>query len=185
MSQTNSPQDYGPKVNFKRCKVKLGGFSGLPGFSAALVQEMRAQVEELVGFVPVEVCNLEYQPERGAAIAPHMDNSWIWGDRLVTLNLLSHSTLTFSTAQDHMSSHTPLTRQVEVYMPRRSLIVVSGNARYQWQHSIQRGHVTHRRIAVTLRELSAEFSPNGPNYMSLGKCLLETAALYTGQPTNL
>lgn len=162
--------------------MKLGGFSGLPGFSAALVQEMRAEVGELADFVPVEVCNLEYQPERGAAIAPHMDDTWIWGDRLVTLNLLSHSTLTFSTTH---TSHTPLTRRVEIHMPRRSLIVVSGNARYQWQHSIQRGHVTHRRIAVTLRELSAEFSPNGPQFLLQGKGLLETAALYTGQPTNL
>lgn len=170
-------QDYGPKVNFKRCKVKMGCFRGLPSFSGELVERLRAEVEGMGDFTPVELCNLDYRPERGAAIDPHTDDSWIWGERLVTLNLLSSSILTFT-------CNAGTTQSVEIHMPRCSLIIVSGQARFQWQHSIQRSHVTSRRVAVTLRELSTEFSPGGPNYTSLGKSILETASLFSDKPVN-
>ena len=91
-----SLQDYGPKVNFKRQKVKLGSFNGLPPFSERVVKRMQSELEELRDFTPVELCNLDYSPERGSAIDPHMDDSWIWGERLVTINLLSPTYLTFS-----------------------------------------------------------------------------------------
>ena len=103
-------QDYGPKVNFKRQKVKLGSFNGLPPFSEGLVKRMQSEVAELRGFTPVELCNLDYSPERGSAIDPHVDDNWIWGERLVTLNLLSPTYLTFSNNSIQLlppDSHTP------------------------------------------------------------------------------
>lgn len=154
-------------------------------------------------FVPVELCNLDYRPERGAAIDPHTDDTWLWGERLVTLNLLSDTTLTFShqgrtssptpskehttpsQAQEYVPGPTPSQCvDVRIFMPRRSLIVVQGSARYQWQHSIQRADVTARRVAVTLRELSKEFLPGGTGYEPTGKAILQAAALYNGQQTN-
>lgn len=141
---------------------------------------MQTHVEGLGGndFIPVELCNLDYAPERGAAIDPHMDDSWLWGRRLLTLNLLSDTILTFSNP-----THSSLI-QVEILMPRYSLIVVSGTARSQWQHGVQRAHVTSRRVGMTLRELSDEFLPGGSSYVPLGRSILETAAHYCGQPTN-
>lgn len=165
-------------MNFKRQRVKLGDFCGLPPFSEALVKRLLLQ-ESLADFQPVELCNLDYRPERGASIDPHLDDSWLWGERLVTLNLLSDTILTFTTP----TNFTPKA-QVEICMPQRSLIIVSGSARYQWQHSIQRRHVTARRIAVTFRELSAAFQPEGASYAPMGKLILDMAALYTGKPTN-
>lgn len=106
-------QDYGPKVNFKRQKVKLGSFNGLPPFSEGLVKRMQSEVAELRGFTPVELCNLDYSPVRGSAIDPHMDDDWIWGERLVTLNLLSPTYLTFSnscTVSLPSDSHTPIVK---------------------------------------------------------------------------
>ncbi len=159
--------------------MKLGDFTGLPSFSEKLVKRFTSEVEGLRDFQPVELCNLDYRPERGASIDPHMDDSWLWGERLVTLNLLSNAILTFTTPADR----TPKA-QVEICMPQRSLIVVSRCARFQWQHSIQRSHVTSRRVAVTLRELSGEFLPGGLSYVPQGKAILETASLYSGKPTN-
>ena len=166
--------------------MKLGDFTGLPAFSKPLVDRMRSNVEGLADFTVVELCNLDYRPERGAAIDPHFDDSWLWGERLVTINLLSHSVLTFSTLTPfpgHLPHPTPV--QIRVDMPRYSLIVVAGNARYHWQHSIQRAHVTSRRVAVTLRELSKEFSPGGSSYQSVGKKIMETATVFNGQQTNM
>ena len=144
------------------------------------MQRIQTDIATMSDFVPVELCNLDYRAERGAAIDPHVDDSWLWGHRLVTLNLLSDTILTFTT-QDHTPSRTI---QVDVFLPRYSLVVVSGEARCQWQHSIQRQHITSRRVAVTLRELSEEFRPGGESYVPQGKAILEAAALYSGLPTN-
>lgn len=192
-------QDYGPKVNFKKKKVQLGRFDGLPSFIESLVSRMTSQVEALAHFVPVELCCLDYSPERGAAIDPHMDDSWLWGEQLVTLNLISSTTLTFSTPtqssttnanhtssnSDHTSLSTPMPVAIQVFLPRRSVVLVEGNARHHWEHSIQRSHVTSRRVAVTIRELTREFLPGGESYETIGKSILETAASYSGHPTNL
>ena len=98
-------------MNFKRQKVKLGSFNGLPPFSERLVKQIQSEVEEVRGFTPVELCNLDYSPERGSAIDPHTDDDWIWGERLVTLNLLSPTYLTFSNSSSvkrlPSDSHTP------------------------------------------------------------------------------
>lgn len=123
-----------------------------------------------MGFVPVELCNLEYLPQRGSAIDAHYDDWWLWGERLVTLNLLSDTVLTFT-------DDTQPTLSVLVRLACRSLIVVSGPARYTWKHAIQRQHVTSRRIAMTFRELSTEFTIGSAND-SIGKELVSVASSY-------
>ncbi|GAA55822.1 alkylated DNA repair protein alkB homolog 4 [Clonorchis sinensis] len=92
-------QDYGPKVNFKRQRVVPGRFTGLPSYSRFLVDRINQTIQTShlrQTFIPVELCNLEYCPERGASIVPHLDDAWLWGDRLVTLNLCSSTTLIFT-----------------------------------------------------------------------------------------
>nr|XP_060613646.1 alpha-ketoglutarate-dependent dioxygenase alkB homolog 4-like [Anolis sagrei ordinatus] len=217
--------DYGPKVNFKKQKLKVGGFSGLPSCSREIVERMRA-LSVLKGFSPVEQCNLDYGPERGSSIDPHWDDCWLWGERLVSLNLLSTTVLSMSCDSDdllpllllqneqtHSSGslddvqdrqhHTledfrSTTEQeadpslatksvpfrevsVEIRLPQRSLLVLYGLARHQWKHGIHRDHITSRRVCMTFRELSAEFSPGGKQEEVGGK-LLETALSFQGRP---
>ncbi|GFT85418.1 alpha-ketoglutarate-dependent dioxygenase alkB homolog 4 [Nephila pilipes] len=90
-------QDFGPKVNFKKKKAKIGSFKGLPCFSKMILQRF-IQCEELSDFFPVELCHLDYSPDRGSAIDPHIDDFWIWGERLVTINLASPTVLTLTPA---------------------------------------------------------------------------------------
>lgn len=156
-------------MNFKKRKVRVGSFRGLPLYSRSLVDRF-ANYSCLAGFVPVELCNLEYLPQRGSAIDAHYDDWWLWGERLVTLNLLSDTVLTFTD-----DSHPTLS--VLVSLARRSLVVVSGPARYKWKHAIQRQHVTSRRIAMTFRELSTEFAVGSAND-SVGKELVAVAGNY-------
>ena len=98
--ECDNTQDYGPKVNFKRQRVRPGKFTGLPSYSEFIIkrfnQLLATQQPPGLVFNPVELCNLEYSPDRGAAIVPHLDDSWLWGDRLVTLNLCSRTILTFT-----------------------------------------------------------------------------------------
>ena len=156
-------------MNFKKRKVQVGLFAGLPQYSKVLVDRF-ADHSCLAGFVPVELCNLEYVPERGSAIDAHLDDWWLWGERLVTLNLLSDTIITF-TDDDRP------TLSVLVRLARRSLVAVSGRARYRWKHAIQRRHVTSRRVAMTFRELSAEFAVGGTSD-SVGKELVAVASNY-------
>jgi alkylated DNA repair protein alkB family protein 4 len=167
-------QDYGPKVNFRKQKIRTGNFNGLPPFSEFIVSRVQ-KLPRLNTFHPVELCNLDYHSSRGAAIEPHMDDSWLWGNRLVTLNLLSDTLLTFNCPCGKS--------EVKVPLLRRSIIVVEGTARYKWLHSIKKDHISNRRIAVTLRELSENFMPGGPEE-GRGRELLKISSVYCGTPVN-
>ena len=164
-------QDYGPKVNFKKKKLKASSFTGLPNFSKILVDRMQ-KLKTLKDFIPVELCNLEYIPSRGSAIDPHFDDFWVWGDRLVTLNLLSDTVYCMTTDSNP---------DVLVSIPfrRRSLIVMFGPARYQWMHAIDRNDINDRRLALTFRELTSEFLEGGPQAKT-GEELIRIALTYGG-----
>ena len=162
-------QDYGPKVNFKKQKVKFATFSGLPFYIASVVKKMRT-VSTLEDFDVVEQCNLEYVPERGSQIEAHFDDEWLWGERLVTLNLLSDTWFTMTCASDNacplkafrredllinnisqFSSHSceeKLTYnmiKVKIPLNRRSLVILDGPARHKWKHAIER-YVLHMHL---------------------------------------
>ncbi|VUZ56320.1 unnamed protein product, partial [Hymenolepis diminuta] len=174
-------QDYGVKVNFKKKSVKFKYFTGLPNYSRYLVERlhkrMRTNGKTFKDFFPVELCNLEYLPERGAAIVPHLDDSWLWGERLVLLNLASETELTFTLlsnspgydeewAKYKMFAETNfdfsqgnLPPSIAVPLHRRSLLIMTGKARFTWCHSINREDITARRLSLTMRELSNEYLP--------------------------
>ncbi|KAF8563710.1 Alkylated DNA repair protein alkB like protein 4 [Paragonimus westermani] len=202
-------QDYGPKVNFKRRRVAYGRFTGLPAYCRFLVDRINQTVLnhprlQHSAFHPVELCNLEYNPDRGACIVPHLDDVWLWGDRLITLNLCSSTVLTFSLPDNESPQvaeefkrvrsildlehgvQRPTDVAVRVSLERRSLIIVDGPARYIWFHAILRSDIQSRRIAMTFRELSQGFLP--PNESDedsaedqlLGRKLLDIAQTYQG-----
>ena len=187
-------------MNFKRQKLKLGSFCGLPPYSQLLVERMRGLVDTLADFTPVELCNLDYQPERGAHIEAHRDDTWLWGERLVTINLLSSVLLTFTyphsppppSSTPHTTqppsgspnSSTPPTSHVHIPLPPRSLVVVQGPARHLWLHSILSRHVISRRVGITLRELSNEFLAGG-KAEEMGGLMLEIVRQFKGTPTNV
>ena len=71
------------------------------------------------------------------------------------------------------------TCSIAVLMPQRSLIIVGGDARYKWNHAIHRKHISKLRMAMTLRELTAEFLPGGPREGD-GRALIDIANSYDG-----
>lgn len=144
-------QDYGPKVNFLKRKVSVGNFGGFPDFSVSLIERMLTRYHKLFhNLIPVEFCILEYTPERGSYIRPHYDDFWIWGDRLLTVNLLSETALRL-TKEFRIPPY-----EILIRMPARSLVVIQGEARYDWHHGINRYDIKSRRIAMTWREFSEE-----------------------------
>jgi hypothetical protein len=146
--------EFGPKVNFKSEAVRLKGALPLPKWALSNTSSILAEARrrgQLLDFAPVELGVIEYDPCRGASIAPHIDDSWFWGERIVTCSLLAPCVMGF----------TRNSRQVLVHLPSRSLLVTEGNSRYSWLHSIRRSTIKSRRISLTYRELSAEFRSGG------------------------
>ncbi|CAG9760452.1 unnamed protein product [Ceutorhynchus assimilis] len=164
-------QNFGPKCNFKGRKLHLGDFKGFPSFTK-FVQDKFRQVPILQDFQTIEQCSLEYDPERGASIDPHVDDCWVWGERIVTVNLLSDSVLLMTPNQypkkynlDLVESYPKIVGNrvasnvsdmldidkvqdeiVLVPMPKKSLLVMYGSARYDYEHRILRDDIVERRV---------------------------------------
>lgn len=88
-------QNFGPKTNFKKRKLQVGNFAGFPS-TTEYVQRRFEDVPLLRGFQTIEQCSLEYEPSKGASIDPHVDDCWIWGERVVTVNCLGDAVLTLT-----------------------------------------------------------------------------------------
>jgi len=210
-------QNFGPKANFKKRKAKSGDFRGFPDCTK-FIQDRFSTVPILSGYKTVEQCSIEYRPETGSCIEPHIDDCWIWGERIVQLNLLSSSFLTLFPAHlskdskrynlpdvdtypkvlDPMSQSVLFnpfndkiknTEDVEPYrrrgkcavegvvrvpLPRRSLLVMFDEPRYDWEHCVLREDIEDRRIVIAYREFTPTYLPGGRED-EFGKCILKTA----------
>lgn len=192
-------QNFGPKCNFKKRKLQLGSFNGFPK-STQFVQQKFSEIPILNNFQTVEQCTLEYDPVRGASIDPHIDDCWIWGERIVTVNVIGDSVLTMS------SYHGPDTKYnlksiveysstieglkfdiknknenediiVRLPMPEGSLMVLYGIARYKWEHCVLREDINSRRICLAYRELTPPYLYNSTNN-EVVKELLKRASVF-------
>nr|XP_053624307.1 alpha-ketoglutarate-dependent dioxygenase alkB homolog 4 isoform X2 [Plodia interpunctella] len=195
-------QNFGPKTNFKKKKIVAGKFDGYPAFSKFL-QDRFNTVNMLQYYETIEQCSLEYDPSKGASIDPHIDDCWIWGDRIVTVNCLSDSVLTMTRYQGDIAKYNLLCAKeyppilaldgsiieqgkatqsaleatkpktdsdiiVRIPMPRRSLIILYGEGRYHWEHSVLREDITSRRVCIAYREFTPPYMTNG-EHEEIGK----------------
>jgi len=167
-------QDYGPKVNFKKKKLKINEFKGLPFYSKFVIDRFKP-LPQLDQFIPVELCNLKYESERAACIEPHIDDTWLWGDRLVTLNLMSNTFLTLTSNSSSLKNTFVL-----IPLKQRSLLVLNDEARYEWFHEIKKTHIKSTRLAINIRELSLEFMDKQTEEGRLGICLQQIALTFEG-----
>ncbi|XP_013099810.1 alpha-ketoglutarate-dependent dioxygenase alkB homolog 4 [Stomoxys calcitrans] len=186
-------QNFGPKTNFKKRKIQNGNFQGFPQ-TTQYIQQKLAQREVLKDFQTIEQCSLEYDPTKGASIDPHIDDCWIWGERVVTVNCLGDAVLTLCLYQEvldrdlndickynldlvptyekHLLS--PLLdkdeltifqgKVIRIPMPNLSLIVLYGAARYQFEHSVLREDIDQRRVCVAYREFTPMYLEGGKSY---------------------
>ncbi|TKR67378.1 hypothetical protein L596_023539 [Steinernema carpocapsae] len=157
--------DYGPQVNFKHKKVKMTRFVGMPDYADLVLNKMsHISSTKLGSYQPFELCNLEYDDDRMSAIEMHQDDMWIWGNRLISLNLINGSVMTLVNETEK--------RLLYVLMTRRSLLCMADDARYQWKHGVYAKHIRGRRIALTMREPAPAFQEGGELYEKFGKELI-------------
>ncbi|XP_028138312.2 alpha-ketoglutarate-dependent dioxygenase alkB homolog 4 [Diabrotica virgifera virgifera] len=197
-------QNFGPKCNFKKKRIRVGDFQGFP-IQTEIIQTKFEDVSIMKGFQTIEQCSLEYTPERGASIDPHIDDCWIWGERIVTVNLLSDSILTMTYNDkpnrynlDCVKTYPSILTQkgflnttnssyvvkplnendkypvVRIPMPRGSLLIMYNSARYDWEHQVLREDIISRRVCLAYREFTPPYLEAGEKFEE-GKSILQKA----------
>lgn len=145
-------QHYGYKYNYKSRSINNEDYLGsLPEFTNFVIDRMIEQ--NLINKRPEQLIINEYTPGQG--IAAHIDAS-VFGDPVISLSAGSHCIFTFTKK---------LNDKEEVYdllLKPRTLVIMSGESRYKWKHSIagKKSDKTHEgvmkrgtRISYTFRTL--------------------------------
>ncbi|CAE8667278.1 unnamed protein product, partial [Polarella glacialis] len=157
------PQDFGPKANFKGKKIKVPEtWDGFPRCASDLLGQILERSPTLEGFDAAECLSLWYDLDRGASHALHVDDVWLWGERIIGVTLQSPSVFTFY--------HPGTQVAVRVPLGRRSAYLISGRARFDWQHGILAEDIVGPRIAMTFRELTPELAET-----DMGQLVLQRA----------
>jgi len=160
-------QHFGPKMNFRKQRMNASGFEGIPAYARALEVRLRkrtndAALEEALGrYRTTDVFVLRYNEDDQSNLDFHSDDVFAYGEVILNLSLESNSVLSFLERETGAC--------VRAAIPARSLAVLFGAARYDWEHAILADDVSGRRTSITLRTLSDELRgmPEGQRVMAL------------------
>lgn len=146
-------QHYGYGYNYKSKDLVLGVALHGP------ILEIANHFEKSGVMKPEQCIVNEYTRNQG--IAPHIDNT-SFGPVVIGLSIGAENVMIFTRERPGQ----PVER-FDCFLPRRSVVMLSGPARYEWKHSIEK-KVTYidgngvkinkpqdyRRISLTYRELA-------------------------------
>ena len=117
-------QHYGYKYDYKARAVDENLYLGsLPGWLDPILEKL---TPDIFSKTPDQVIVNEYLPGQG--ISAHIDCVPCFSDTIASLSLGSGAVMQFSNSKTG--------EKQERYLAPRSLVVLSGAARYDWQHSI-------------------------------------------------
>ena len=116
-------QHYGYRYDYQARTIRPDARIGpLPSWLDDLTT--RLVDARLVAERPDQVIVNDYEPGQG--IAAHVDCIPCFSDTIASLSLGSHCVMRFTQTDAHF----------DLCLPRRSLLVLSGPARYEWTHAI-------------------------------------------------
>jgi len=147
-------QHYGYQYDYKARRVHSDSYLGaLPNWLS--IYQNRLVEQGIFSNKPDQAIVNEYMPGQG--IAAHVDCVPCFDGTIASLTLESGATMQFKNITSG--------EKQEIYLEPRSLIVLSGPARYEWQHAIpaRQNDVwnsvkipRNRRISVTFRNVIVE-----------------------------
>lgn len=145
-------QHYGWKYDYKSKQKRVA--PPIPVWCNRITN--RLQEEGILTCTPDQLIVNEYLPGQGIAL--HIDKQDLFEDCIVSLSLLSDVAMTFQNGS----------LRKDILLQRRSLLVMSGNARWDWSHGIAKRktdkNILHfngksenitrqRRISLTFRKM--------------------------------
>lgn len=140
-------QHYGYRYDLKARRVTSEMYLGqLPSWLERIANQLQA--DGLIDIPPDQVIINEYEPGQG--ITPHVDCEPCFGHRIFSLSLGGAAVMEFT--------H-PETEKVSLSLAPRSLIMMYGEARYNWKHGIPARKKDNsidrtRRISLTFRKVA-------------------------------
>ncbi len=144
-------QHYGYKYDYKARSIDYSMFLGaLPTWAQPIAR--RLHVEKFIDQQPDQLIINEYLPGQG--IANHVDCEPCFGDTVISVSLGSLCIMDFI--------HLRTKEKIEVMLEPSSLVVISGDARYNWTHGIaqrktdifrNRRYERKLRISMTFRKV--------------------------------
>lgn len=141
-------QHYGYKYRYDKNSKDLEAVP-YPNFAKAISGYVFDETN-VFDITPDQVIVNEYFPGQG--ISKHIDHTKFFGHAVASLSLLSGCNMIFSHKE-----HEP----VSVWLEPRSLVILTGDVRYKWQHEIKANKTDtvngkriprDRRISITFRE---------------------------------
>ncbi len=145
-------QHYGFKYDYRARKVNYDMHIGeLPRWLEELSKEL--YWDKYMPEVADQVIVNEYLPGQG--ISAHVDCEPCFKDTIVSLSLGSNCVMNFTNKLDKA-------KRIPIWLEPRSLIVMKGEARYKWLHSIParssdewegERHGRQRRVSLTFRKV--------------------------------
>ncbi|KAL7320936.1 hypothetical protein PS15m_000768 [Mucor circinelloides] len=162
-------QQYGHLFSYRYRKV-LEEYGPLPGFTDFLVD--RIMDNKWMPNKPNHLLVNEYNPGQG--IMPHVDAPALFGAAILSLSLLSECIMKFTCEdqsidiilrkrQEQASFHDMI--DIFIVLARRSLAILTGDARYKFKHGISKDLIEttdsgitierDKRISFTFREIIA------------------------------
>ncbi len=140
------------EIRMVRQNENQNGEQDIPDFLAAIMERLRDIVNvhselpcDLRGFCPNE-CNINnYLRCEQHYLRPHFDDRALSGPLLINLSLAGFAKMTYSIPNSATS--------LSVDLPRRSLQLVTGKARWSFMHEIKAQDIfDDRRVSVTWRQ---------------------------------
>ena len=121
-----------------------------PRWAAAMAERLR---EHFGGALPVQCIVNEYRP--GQCIAMHADHAQ-FGPVVASLSLADDWPMRFRPRSVRPYARDGLPGDEVVVLPRRSVLVLQGDARHRWMHGIDRsaGRGRAKRLSATFRTLA-------------------------------
>lgn len=141
-------QQYGYLYNYKHGKQDLTKIGELPRWAEKLNKRLCKRLctrsNKLVCKHFQQVIVNEYEPGQG--ISAHTDHKTAFGPVIVSISLADDVIMVFQRDDE----------KVEINLPRRSALVLSKQARYEWTHCIparKKDGTRHRsrRVSITFR----------------------------------
>ena len=144
-----TPQDNQVMLfgRFSACDPSLSSASGLPQILLDLLDRMSTLLRPVV---PPETYDMLFPTEptqarqaiinlyqSGEGITPHVDLLGRYGDGIVGVSFSSGCVMRFDKVECKLDGEIEPHRW-DVYLPERSMIVLSGDARYGWTHGIDK-----------------------------------------------
>ena len=144
---------WGVRVDLKRRTVSPPTRE-MPPRLLAVAEKMRGAHALLARFSPNEANAISYDKRLGDRLLSHVDDRQLSSDVLVNLSLCGECVMTYERTTTRSSGGgTRGSDRVDVRLPRRSLQIQSGDARYAFAHSIANENLLDpRRVSITFRE---------------------------------